>query len=70
VLNIKGNKRLENETFKAYKKRVKSEAKKVKTYLRGRLVWLATDIRDHWGNVLHEGQGTYRRDLHGELPRG
>jgi hypothetical protein len=63
---IKGNKRLSNETFSNYKKRLKDEAKKLKSYLRGRYIWLATDIREDW-RVIHAGQGTYIRKIHGNI---
>ena len=65
---IKGNKRLAGETFKKYKARIKDEAKKVKKYLRGRYIWLSTDLYDGprmmpTSHIIAEGLGTYSRDM-------
>ena len=49
----KGNKRMHHESQKGYKKRLRTEQKIIKGWLRGRWIWKAS--------------GTYVRKLHGEI---
>ena len=41
-LKIKGNKRLENESFKGYRKRLKKENLRIKEHLKGSCFWLSS----------------------------
>jgi hypothetical protein len=54
---IKGNKRLEGESFDNYKARLKDEQNILKTYKRGVMIWNS------------KVQGTYVRKIHGKLER-
>jgi hypothetical protein len=63
-----GNKRLKGESFKKYRTRLKDEAQKVKKYLKGRYIWLSTDLYsgpkwDPSSHMIQVGEGTYRRSM-------
>jgi len=52
---IQGNKRMERESFIAYKERQKRESRAIKSHLKGGIIW----------NV--KTQGTYSSEKHGPL---
>ena len=63
-----GNKRFTGESFKKYRARLKSEAQKVKRYLKGRYIWLSTDLYngpkwDPSSHMIQVGDGTYSRSM-------
>jgi hypothetical protein len=55
--------RLEGESFEAYKVRRTKENKRVKQYLKGRLVWIGRCLNG--GMIIHppDFMGTYRRPV-------
>ncbi len=68
MLDIKGNKRLEGEKFKKYKKRRATENRVTKLYLKGRMFWFSKFIEtvntpSGTRNII-SGNGTYRRESH------
>lgn len=63
-LGIKGNKRLEGESFEKYKIRRATEKRMLKTYLKGRMFWLSKLIvrtGPNRNDFVIEGKGTYRK---------
>ena len=67
--NLKGPKRLENESFDDYKDRRSIENFWTKLHLKGKYAWLTTNLifDKDLQRYFNKGGGTYRKAIFGEL---